>query len=81
MSSNRSGYHENTFLPFFRRGDQSRKRAGEELAYSKYASDTALQCAAVPDGLGIQVAVGFWILRGGEVSETASPHVASCLPT
>lgn len=72
MSSTRSGYHENAFLPFFRRGDQSRKRAGEELTYSKYASAPALQCAAVPEGLGIQVAVGFWIPGGGEVSECIS---------
>lgn len=64
------------FFPFFPRGDQSRKRAGEELTYSKYASTSALQCAAVPERLGIQVVVGFWLLRGGKVSGTASPLTA-----
>lgn len=69
-----------SFFPFFPRGDQSRKRAGEELTYSKYASNPALQCAAVPDELGIQVVVDFWVLGGGKVSEAASSHVVSCLP-
>ena len=68
------------FFPFFPRGDQSRKRAGEELTYSKYASNPALHRATVSDGFGIQVVVDFWVLRAGEVSEAASPHVASCLP-
>lgn len=52
------------FFPFFPRGDQSRKRAGEELTYSKYAFNPALQCATVPDGLGIRVVVGFWVPGG-----------------
>lgn len=40
------------FFAFSHRGDQSRKRAGEELTYSKYSSTPAPEQAPAPHSLG-----------------------------